>query len=111
MNIFPLSVQDAATASSSNPDESGEYGIPTSPSSPPTPSPTPTASLSALSSLRRFVDCAAIVHHAAADLQTMSYMEDNEAEDLLQIMEAAVRKVQELQEKYSSHLKTINTQR
>ena len=41
MNIFPLSVQNAATASSSNTDESGEYAIPTAPPSLSSPSPSP----------------------------------------------------------------------
>ncbi|CEG78666.1 hypothetical protein RMATCC62417_13241 [Rhizopus microsporus] len=62
--------------------------------------------------LRRAADIACTICHSNEDLISMkSYIENEEANGLLLAYEEAFSKLQSLKDKYSSHFRTLDTQR
>lgn len=99
LNRLPLLIEDTTVASGSNLFESD---IPAS-SSPPLPS---TSSL-----LSRASDYISMMYHIRNDLISMSYIDTEEAENILEQCEKSFRMIQEVKDKYSSHFRTLSTQR
>jgi hypothetical protein len=104
LNSLPLLAEDTAVASSSN---LAESDIPAS--SAPIPSLAQAPSLSAI--LSRSSDCISMMYHARNDLLSMTYMDYEEGQRALENLESSLRMIQGLKDKYSSHFRTLNTQR
>lgn len=99
LNVSSLPLDDATVASSSRVDTSDETVSST------------TTTATTLSLLRRAVDYENIMHHNNNDLLTMTYIDNEEAQELLKKYEDAFRQLQQLKDKYSSHFRTLSTQR
>jgi hypothetical protein len=99
LNRLPLFTEDAAAASGSSLIESE---VPASPISSPPP-------ISAL--LNRTSDYISMMYHIRNDITSMTYMDHEEAKSALEEGEKYFRKLQDLRDKYSSHFRTLNTQR